>query len=339
MTESNPEITSPEAAGLPAYKDRSTGLMVFGLLTLLLGVLVGLFIPLVLFGQAAAAKASHAPINYAVILPAVSIYGPLSVVLIWLGIGSMLARRWARALLLIGSWIWLVMGIMMLIFMAIFLPKVLGQIPAPSTTGTNSPPALPPGAMLGAMIVVVLFTGFIWIILPAVWVFFYKSPHVKATCEARQSLPSWTDACPLPVLGFCLWLAFCVPMMLLMPLMGKGVIPFFGQFLTGATGSVFYFLIAAAWATGAWRMYRLDARGWWLTLITLGLFFASAMLTYAQHDMVEAYRLMHYPEAQIEQLQKLGLFTGKNLCWVTGASMVPFFGYLLFIKKYFRGRA
>src|ERR1035441_4286699 len=42
MTEPNPPIPPIEAAPLPAYKDRSTGLVIFGILTLLLGCLSGL---------------------------------------------------------------------------------------------------------------------------------------------------------------------------------------------------------------------------------------------------------------------------------------------------------
>jgi hypothetical protein len=114
MNEQNPVIPPVETALLPDYKDRSTGLMVFGILTLLLGCLAGLFVSLMLVGQMAAAKAPNAPpANYAAILPAIGIYGGLAVALIWLGIGSIMARRWARALLLIFSWSWLIMGICM----------------------------------------------------------------------------------------------------------------------------------------------------------------------------------------------------------------------------------
>ena len=65
MNEPNPPIPPIEAAPLPAYKDRSTGLVIFGILTLLLGCLAGLFVPLILFGQMMAAKAPNAQIGRA----------------------------------------------------------------------------------------------------------------------------------------------------------------------------------------------------------------------------------------------------------------------------------
>src|SRR5579863_3045553 len=121
MNEPIPSI-APVEPGAPAYKDRSTGLMIFGILTVLLGCLTGLFIVLMLAGQAMAPKTAQAQSNPAAILPAIATYGFLTVALIWLGIGSVQARRWARALLLIFSWSWLLMGILMMIMAGIFLP-------------------------------------------------------------------------------------------------------------------------------------------------------------------------------------------------------------------------
>ena len=58
------------------------------------------------------------------------------------------------------------------------------------------------------MVIALLFLGVFFVILPAVWIFFYKSRQVKATCEARDPVARWTDACPLPVLALCLWFLF-----------------------------------------------------------------------------------------------------------------------------------
>ena len=106
-SESFPPTSPGDAALLPTHKDRSTGLVVFGIMTLLLGCLSGLFVPLMLVGQMAAAKIPNAQsTNVTSIISGVVIYTVLAVTMIWLGIGSTMARRWARALLLL-----LVMGV------------------------------------------------------------------------------------------------------------------------------------------------------------------------------------------------------------------------------------
>jgi hypothetical protein len=334
MNEQNPAIPPIEVAPLPAYKDRSTGLMVFGILTLLLGCLAGLFVPLMLFGQMMAAKSPNAPpTNMAAILPAIVIYGGLAVVLIWLGIGSTKARRWARALLLIFSWSWLVIGIFTTAVMPFFMAKVFTNLPANAKTGQ---PAMPPAAITGMIVFMVLFVGVFFVVVPAVWTFFYNSRHVKATCEARDPVTRWTDACPLPVLGFCLWTWLAVPMMLFWPLTGHAVMPCFGMFVSGLPGALFCVVVAAIWGTAGWWLYRLDARGWWLILIAMVVFAVSALLTYSHHDIIELYQLQGLPQAQIDQIQKMGLFTGNRMGWFSALFTLPFVGYLLFIKKYLR---
>ena len=312
------------------YKNRYPGLIVFGILTILLGCLAGLFVPLMLVGMEASAKATNTPAPLATLLPAMSIYGLLAVALIWLGVGSIMARRWARALLLIFSWTWLVMGVLVTISLAFILPKTLRNLPA------NGQPPVPVGAILAGMFMVF---GVIFVLLPAVWTFFYRSPHVKATCEMRDPVTRWTDACPLPVLGFCLWLVVSIPMMLLLPLVGHGVMPFFGTFLMGIPGSLLYLIVAAIWTYAAWSLYHLESRGWWVILIAMGLFMVSTFLTYARHDVTEMYRLMGYPEAQISQIQQTGLLTGNNMQWLTLASIIPLVIYMLWIKRYLKPKA
>jgi hypothetical protein len=330
MNEQNPEVLVEPA--IP-YKDRSVGLIIFGSLTILMGCLAALMILFMLIGMAAATRTQSPSAPISTILPVTLIYGILGVVLVWLGIGSIMARRWARALLLIFSWSSLVMGLFVLIFMAFFIPKILAGLHSAGTTGQ---PAMPPMAIGMIMVFTGLILGIFFIVVPGIWAFFYNSRHVKATCEARDPVARWTDACPLPLLGFCLWLGFSMLMMLFMPVMNRGVMPFFGMFLTGLPGTLFCAAIAAIWGYAAWLLYHLNQRGWWLILMAMILFMASSMLTYSRHDVMEMYQLMGYPPAKIDQLQKYSVLTGNNMNWITLFSTLPFLGYLVFIKKYLR---
>jgi len=110
------------------------------------------------------------------------------------------------------------------------------------------------------------------------------------------------------------------------------------MFLSGVPGTLFCLLFAAVWAYAAWLIYHLKSAGWWLVLLVMVLSMVSALTTFAHHDMLEMYRLMGYPKAQIDQMQKTGLMTGNFITWLTTLSVVPVLGYLLFVKKYFRGK-
>ena len=263
----------------------------------------------------------------------VAIYGVLAAALICLGVGSIQARRWARALLLIFSWSWMLMGIGSTVVMALIMPKLMTNLANAQQSAGH--PALPPAALNAVLIVMVVFCCIFMVFLPAVWIFFYGSRHVKATCEARNPPPGWTDACPLPVLALSLWLAFSVPMMLLMPLAGHGVMPCFGIFITGLPGTLLCLALAALWSYAAWLIYHLKAQGWWLILIALLVFAVSGVLTFARHDVLEMYQLMGYPQAQIDQMRQMGLLTGNRMTWLMLVFLLPFIGFLLFVKKYF----
>ncbi len=332
MDENIPAASPVESPPPLPYKDRSTGLIVFGIMTILLGCVAGLLIPLMLFGHAMAAKTTNLPPNYSTILPAIALYAVLAAALVWLGIGSIKARRWARALLLIFSWSWLFMGLAGLIFTSFFIPQILANAPSGATPGQ---PAVPQAAMGAIMVVMFLVNGVLFVVLPGAWTFFYSSRHVKATCETRDPATRWTDACPLPVLGLCLWLLLSVLMLLVTAMVGHGVTPFFGMFLTGVQGSIFQVFMAGIWAAAAWWLYKLDPRGWWLQLVTMCLFMASAAITFGAHDMADMYRLMGYSDGQLEQLQKSGLLAGNFMWGAMACSMLLYLGFLLYIKKFF----
>ena len=312
------------------FRDRSTGLVLSGIAALIFGglclMLVGMMILGQLFGPMRQAQ------GLAAILPGLLFYGFLAGSLIWLGVGSILARRWARALLLILSWAALCAGVMGTVTLGLVLPSVIKGL-------QKAPGNLPPGAASLVLIIPLVIVGFFLILVPLVGVLFYRSPHVKATCEARDPVERWTDRCPLPVLGVSLWLAICVPMLLVMPVSFRGVLPFFGVLLSGWMGSLGYLVFAALWAWCAVMMYRLDVRAWWVTILSIVLFSISNVVTYTRHDIFEVYRLMGYPADQIELMKTMPFLNSTTMAVWSVLPMLPIVGYLLFIRRHFRGRA
>jgi hypothetical protein len=334
MNPASPDAPLPEAPIV--YHDRSTGLVVFGILTIGLGCLTVLLIGLLFLGQAVGARTPQGATPFSLILPAVVIYAVLAVALVWLGIGSILARRWARALLLIFSWSWLGVGVLMMLLMAFVMPSAMHAVSA--TAQAAGRPALPSAAIDFALAIAFLIDGVIFIVLPAIWTFFYASRHVKATCEWRDQQARWTDVCPLPVLAVCLWTLASVPTLLISVVTGHSVAPFFGLLLAGPPAAILYLVFTGLWLLAAGLMYQLDVRGWWLVLLTILLFTVSSLITYSRHDIGELYRLMNFPQAQIDQVQRMGLFAGNRFMWLSVLGCLPFLGYLLFIKRYFQAR-
>lgn len=297
-----------------------------------MGGILLLFVPLIVLAQFAAAKTSAVTPTPQTVIPGVIMCGVLATCFIWLGIGSMLCRRWARAILLVFSWAWLVMGIVGMMCIAVLLPQLTSAIDAAQPPGRTP---IPQGMKTAIMVTQAIFAFVMYVLIPGILVLFYRSKHVKATCEVRDPVFRWTDRCPLPVLAVSLWAAVGAVTMLAFPFVYKGVLPFFGVFLSGVSGSAFCLAIAALWGYAARSLYHLQLTGWWIMLVGATLSGVSGFITYMRHDLIEVYRLMGYPEAQIAQLQQLNVFHGPMLAWGTLIFTLPFVIYLLFVRRFF----
>ena len=96
---------------LREFKDRSTGLVVFGILQVFISGFCALMVPMMLVGVVLSAEidgAAGASMSAQMVIPAVAFYCLLAAWFAWMGIGSILARRWARALTLVLAWMWLI---------------------------------------------------------------------------------------------------------------------------------------------------------------------------------------------------------------------------------------
>lgn len=311
------------------FKDRKVGLVIFGVMTVIAGCGLALLVPLMIVGTQMAAKSPNPPPTAPNLLPVAAIYGVLAIVLIWLGIGSIKARRWARALLAIWSWSWLVIGVVALFGMAWLFPTI--QISMQAAQPAGQPP-LPPGVQSAILAVTLAMIAVLFVILPLIWALFYSSKNARATCEFRDPITRWTDRCPLPVLAISLWAAFSALSMCIMPAM-HSVAPFFGLLLSGVAGAVFYLCLAAIWAYAGWRLYHLDLRGWWIVVVALVLFAISSAITYSRHDLGEVYARMGYGVQETAQIQ--GLIGSHFPVWSSLIFVVPLLGYFFYIRRFF----
>jgi hypothetical protein len=295
----------PVPPAAPDFKDRRTGLKVFGVLEILFGMLAGLMIPLMLFGQIMASRLNQDAMPLRQTLQGMALYAVIAVTLIWVGIGSFQARRWARALSVIISWSWLLTGVVTVVSMIFLLPTMLKA----SQQQQGAP--MPEVAQMIAKLVALTFIGFFFVVVPTIFVCFFQSRHVKATCEAYDPVPRWTDACPLPMLALSLWLGFSALALLLLPVTANGVLPVFGQLISGPVGWFGCAALAGALGYSAWAMYRLRKAGWWSAVGFICLGSASSFLTLSRVDLMDMYRLMGYGERQMDVISQYPFTHGQ----------------------------
>ena len=331
MSNVPPVLETSAPPPLPNFKDRRTGLVVFGILEILMGVLCVLMAGFVILGQAMIARTSGAAMDTQTLIPAILSYVALATTFVWLGIGSIKCRRWARALILILAWCWLFTGVVSVPLTGVVLPRAMA---AAAPNGQ----ALPPGVVITMVIFQLLFMTVMFVVLPAVLVFFHRSPHVKATCEARDPVRRWTDACPLPVLGVScvLWLGSV--MMASLPLAGRGTMPFFGTLLSGWTGSLVALSMAGLWIWIGFAWYRLKVSGWWALLAAVILLCLSSFITFSRVDISEMYQKMGYSQAQIDLIRQHNIISSSLMTWSSMFMLVLMVVYLVWAKRFFQPR-
>jgi len=160
------------------YKWQRIGLIIFGLLTILMGIVfLASFLHMLFSPESKITEWGFGKWWKLILLNSISI-----VLSIWLGIGSVLAQKWARNSLLILSWGWLITTSI----------KIFTRILEHDIFDWD-----------WSIILTEIVLG---PVLPLLFVIFYIQPTVRETCKNIDLKNHWLDRFPLPVtaVGFLL---------------------------------------------------------------------------------------------------------------------------------------
>jgi len=336
-----PPATAESTAAVPApapstYTDRSTGLMIFGVLQIILGLLSALMVPLIALSAFLSRLAPGGAMRPGQYIAGSATYLFVAAALITLGVGSMRTKRWARSLTLVISWYWLVMGVLITILLTGALPVTMKAVMQAQQNTPGAPSAeVTTGVMAVILTILIVFIAVILVVIPIAFVVFYSRTDVAATCRHRDPVEPWTDRTPLPVLGASLVL-FVGAMYMLVTGVSTPLFPFFGKYLTGIGASACFFAFAALDSYLAVALFRLKSAGWWIAALTVPARFFSMAFTYARADLMQAYSKMGMSDAQLQILQSSPFSRSHVILWWSLLSPVIFFGYLLWLKRYFK---
>jgi hypothetical protein len=304
--------------------------MVFGILQILFGGLCALMAPLMIFGMVMNAtmnKDTANPVGWHMMIPAIGVYAAMAAWFITMGIGSVLARRWARALILISSWFWFIGGMIGFAVVSMYLPSMYDQM------GEDG--KIPEAMIVGMKVGMVVFMAMFYVILPGLLVLFYSGRDVKATCEHRDPRIRWTDKCPLPVLGMSLMCAVWAVSLLSMGAYGW-VMPFFGTILSGLPGAGVTVALMLLLAYAAWGLYKLDIKAWWCVLMLNIVWLVSTVLTFTRVGFQAFYDKMNLPAQQLEQVQQFSRLWEHIMYVPMVIWLVLIVAYLVYIRRYFK---
>ncbi len=326
--------SGPASEAAPTFRDRSTGLQVFGVILIVLGAMAALGIPLMLLGAVVSRKATGAAMPLGTYALNCLTYGALALGLVTLGVGSIRRRRWARALTLITAWISLAMGVLVTILMTAVMPSAFAVGFRQAAARNPNVVPLPAGVMAVILTIVIVMFAVFFIVLPLVFVLFYRRSDVEETCRLHDPVERWTDRCPLPVLAASLIFGFAGPYYLFM-VVTTPLIPFFGKWLTGLPGIAGCLIFAGLDVYLAVSFFRIQLVGWWIAITTLAVRGLSAAITYRRGDLFGAYSRLGWKPSQVQAMSANPMIRGHVILWWGLGYIVIFLGYIVYLHRYF----
>ena len=326
----------------PIAHDRRTGLIVFGIFALVIGGMAAcfaIFTPLAVMmasamPQGPAAGGARVQVHGAQpdsrsIFSAVVVYGVVAAAFIAGGIASIRTRRWARPLMLSVGWTWLLVGVFGMVMMVALLPSMRDMMAASAGAG----PGMTPGFADVVVWSMTAISFVLYIALPAIFLYFYSSQHVRTTLEHYDPVPGWADRAPISV--FTLSVALAVSALLTLSMITYGMFPVFGTMLTGPAAMGATLAAAAVFLLAAYLVFRLRMSGWWLTMLISIVIPVATIMTMRRMGIIAIYEHMGLPPEQIEAVRNNELMRGPLIPIATAAMGVLGVAYLLAVRKFF----
>ena len=310
------------------YRDRSTGLIVFGVVEILIGAIAALLVPLMVLVLLASRSldGGQGSMDLATALPSMVIYAVAAVFFIAVGIGSITARRWARALMLSLSWLGLITGIMTMVVLCLVIVQYFG---------VSMFAGLPELALILAVLAII---GFFYVALPLAFVLFYRSEDVAATCRARDPNPSWLDDTQPQIVSLVLVYVLGLASVLLMPAY-HFIFPLFGTILDGWTGAGAWLVVAVLLCYLILATVRSDPPGWRVAMTASVVAALSWTVTAAVVPYARWLEHMELPPAQSDLMVGLGAPSGIAMVLLSVFVWASWIAYLVYIRTFLLDRA
>jgi hypothetical protein len=266
--------------------DRRPGLVVFGILELVIGLALAALAPLSVLAAFLASS-----VDLAVVVPSVALYCVMGCAFVALGVGTIRARRWACALSLSVAWIWLLTGICTVVATWSVAPRLWRDLALDFGLSAAAAGWLSLG--INGFLVLV------YLVVPTVFVLFFRSPRTIETCRRRDPSAGWPGEIPQRLLALAVAYAVGGLSVLAMPAYGF-VFPVFGVVLSGWPGGLLWTGVAALAAVLTWGTIQRRIWAWRLAMAASVLAGVSCAITFAvvaPEDLVSAMRLP--PEHQL----------------------------------------
>lgn len=308
-----------------AHRDRTTLLLVGGLVLLLLGfiaLMVTFFLVVNILALSRVPETERASgMTVAQIVPALLLFAGSGTACSILGLGALLRRKWFEPLLAVFAWAWLFLGLLNALVASRILPLVSPYGPE-RVPGTE----LASFKTIGTVLLVVDF------VVPGLLLFLFTGRHIKATLETHDREARWTDRVPTDLLGLSVFVGSWALVMLISSF--QAVLPVGGSILT--SDRAVFVCLASALVIGATAIGLFKRRpvAWWGGIAILVVWAAWCFTTIPRIDFQNLLRAAGLP--QPTNVQHLALiFKGSWFQGLVAAVTLGGLCYFFRVRRYF----
>jgi len=239
-----------------------------------------------------------------------------------LGLGHLKLRRWAHTLTRLYLWFWLGTGVLLLGALALLIPS-LGQLD------------LDRGGVLSQSVVLGLAALFFLVLLPALTLWLYNRPAVRAAFQAHEATVYWIERYPLPLLVLLLFYGFML-IFLHLAIFFQGIFPLFGQILLGRPGVYFIALCILALGILIYGTVRLKRWAWIGSVVYLALLTISTAVSFWGHSFHDVILMMDLPAYELEFLGQMVLLHDYPLVVLFTVPLLVALALALYARRYFK---
>lgn len=209
-------------------------------------------------------------------------YYLLGIVGLVIGYGHLRLRRWIVPLTVAVFYTWLAIGAPVCL-MAFFI-----------LAGTKD-------LTVTSAIVAIIGLVLCYSLLPAFMIRYYNSAPVRQALEEADPHPGKLAAFPAPLIAIAGMGVILVVIFNLL-ILCNGMFPFFGRWLSGMQGTV-ALVISIGWmALITWGNMQRYQWAWWGTLLLVGLFGLSCLITFPLSSYQEILAVMNFPPSEMDFL-------------------------------------
>jgi len=305
------------------YTDRARLIAVIGVLLLLVGIAVGFLGPLEMYcfylfsdgGRFHYEGFGWGSFMFGNIASQIIGYYLIAAMSIPLGYGHLKIRRWARTLSLTLLWSWLVVGAPLIVIVFFIL------------AGSKDLP-------LPVALIALVFLMLSYLVFPGLLIRFYRGRNVRRTFETKDTKSCWVENLPMPILVLSsLYLFYIVVLHIL--ILFNGIFPALGVFRFGFQGILLLdisigCLICLIWGTLQQRLWA-----WRGSVILLGLFTFSTMLTFFKSSYSAILSGLAFPPREMEILGGVPA-QGYHFAILAGVPLLITLGVAILSKRHFK---